>query len=461
MKPIIAIVGRPNVGKSTFFNRLAHKRQAIVEDEPGVTRDRIYAECSWEDHPFILIDTGGFDPGSEVHLQRQIALQVEEAIQEADFILFLMDGREGLLPVDREIADLLRRTAKPIFFVINKIDGEKQESKKLEFYALGVDSLYTISAEHGRGIGDLMEEIFKGFPQTSLPEEEKDEAIRVALVGRPNVGKSSLLNKLLGRSRAIVDSKPGTTRDAIDTPIVRRGKRFIFIDTAGIRRKSRITEPVEHYSVLRALKSLERCDVALILLDGFEGLTEQDVRIVDLAGECGRALIVLVNKWDLVEKDTSTAARYKERIYQEMKTYDYVPVLFISALTGQRTSNIFALIENGVREYRKRIPTGDLNRWFQEVVQVSPPSMFRNHPVKLYYITQIAVAPPTFVLFANAPKGIIESYRRYLTRRLREKFGFEGTPLRLLIRQRQKEKPDAQRNKFQSKGRRWGKGSKR
>ena len=250
-----------------------------------------------------------------------------------------------------------------------------------------------------------------------------------------------------------MDSQPGTTRDALDTPILRQGKRYIFIDTAGIRRKSRIHEPVEHYSVLRALKSLERSDVALILLDGFEGLTEQDVRIVDMAGECGRALIVLVNKWDLVEKDASTAAQYQERIYREMKQYDFVPVLFISALTGQRVSNIFSLIEDVVRQYRKRIPTGDLNRWVHEVVQLAPPSMFRNHPVKLYYITQTAVAPPTFVLFANAPQGITESYRRYLARRLREKFGFEGTPLRLLIRQRQKEKTNSPRGDMRSEDR--------
>lgn len=376
MKPVIAIIGRPNVGKSTLFNRLARRRQAIVEDKPGVTRDRIYAECAWDDRSFILIDTGGFEPGSDVYLPLQIARQVEEAIQEADVILFLMDGREGLLPMDREIADHLRRTAKPVFFVINKIDGERQESQQLEFYALGVDFLHMISAEHGRGVGDLIEEILKSLPPVSLPEERNDEAIRVALVGRPNVGKSSLLNKLLGRSRVIVDSKPGTTRDALDIPIVRQGKRYVFIDTAGIRRKSRITESVEHYSVLRALKSLERCDVALILLDGYEGLTEQDARIVDLAGECGRALIVLVNKWDLVEKDSSTAARYEERIHREMKRYDFVPILFISALTGQRVSNIFTLIENGVRQYRRRISTGDLNRWLQEVMHISPPLCF-------------------------------------------------------------------------------------
>jgi len=440
MKPIIAIVGRPNVGKSTLFNRVAGKRQAIVEDLPGVTRDRIYAEGSWEDRPFILIDTGGFDPGSEVLLQKQVSHQVEEAIQEADLILFLMDGREGLLPADRDLAAILRKSAKPVFYVINKIDGEKQESQTLDFYPLGVEPLYPISAEHGRGVGDLMDEVLKGFPSASREEEEKDQTIRVALVGRPNVGKSSLLNKLLGRPRAIVDSKPGTTRDPLDTPLIREGKKYIFIDTAGIRRKSRINEPVEHYSVIRALKSLERSDVALVLLDGFEGLTEQGMRIVEMGAESGRALLVLVNKWDLVEKDTNTAQRYKERIYREMKTFDYVPVHFISALTGQRVSKIFSLIDDLMREHRKRIPTGDLNRWFRETVQAYPPPLFRSHPVKLLFITQVGVAPPTFVLFANAPKGLTESYQRYLAHRLRENFGFEGIPLRLRIRQRRKEK---------------------
>lgn len=443
MKPILAIVGRPNVGKSTFFNRVAGKRQAIVEDLPGVTRDRIYAECSWEDRPFILIDTGGFDPESEALLQKQILHQVEEAIREADLILFLMDGREGLLPADRDLAEVLRKSAKPVFYVINKIDGEKQEAQTLDFYPLGVGPLYPVSAEHGRGVGDLMDEVLKGFPPAPREGEEKDEAIRVALVGRPNVGKSSLLNKLLGRPRAIVDSKPGTTRDALDTPLAREGKEYIFIDTAGIRRKSRINEPVEYYSVIRAVKSLERSDVALVLLDGFEGLTEQDMRIVGMAAESGRALLLLVNKWDLVGKDTNTAQQYKERIYREMKTFDYVPVHFISALTGQRVSKIFSFIDAVTREHRKRVPTGDLNRWFRETVQAYPPPLFQHHPVKLLFITQADVAPPTFVIFTNVPRGVTEPYQRYLTHRLREKFGFEGVPLRLRIRQRGKGKADS------------------
>jgi GTP-binding protein len=440
MKPIIAIVGRPNVGKSTFFNRVAGKRQAIVEDLPGVTRDRIYAECSWEDRPFILIDTGGFDPESDTLLQKQITLQVEEAIREADQIIFLMDGREGLLPADRDLAAILRKSAKPVFYVINKIDGEKQETRILDFYSLGVEPLYPVSAEHGRGVGELLDEVLKGPPPAPPKEEKGDQAVRVALVGRPNVGKSSLLNKLLGRPRAIVDSKPGTTRDALDIPLVREGRKYIFIDTAGIRRKSRIHEPVEHYSVIRALKSLQRCDTALVLLDGFEGLTEQDIRIVEMAAESGRAILVLVNKWDLVEKDSNTARQYQARIYGEMKTFDYVPVHFISALTGQRVSKIFSSIDAVMQEHRKRISTGDLNRWFRETVQAHPPPLFRNRPVKLLFITQTGIAPPTFVIFASDPLGLTESYQRYLNHRLREKFGFAGTPLRLRIRQRRKGK---------------------
>jgi GTPase len=352
-----------------------------------------------------------------------------------------MDGREGLLPADRDLAEVLRKSAKPVFYVVNKIDGEKQEPQALDFYPLGVESLYTISAEHGRGVGDLLDEVLKRFPPSPGEEEKGGEAIRVALVGRPNVGKSSLLNRLLGRARAIVDAKPGTTRDAIDTPLLRSGKKYIFIDTAGIRRKSRIHEPVEHYSVIRALKGLERSDVALILLDGYEGLTEQDMRVVEMAAESGRALLVLVNKWDLVEKDTNTAQKYKERIYREMKTFAYVPVHFISALTGQRVSKIFSFLDEAVKEHRKRIPTGDLNRWLRETVQAYPPPLFHNRPVKLFFITQAAVAPPTFALFANDPRGVTEPYQRYLLHRLREKFGFAGVPLRLRIRPREKGKP--------------------
>jgi GTP-binding protein len=439
MKPIIAIVGRPNVGKSTLFNRLARKRKAIVENEPGVTRDRIYAETSWNDQAFILIDTGGFEPTAKERMAQQVREQAEVAIQEADLILFLMDGKEGLTPTDTEAADYLRKIAKPVFYVVNKIDGERHEDGVIDFFRLGVERLFSISAAHGRGVGDLMDEVMEALPPSVPEEERREEEIRVALIGRPNVGKSSLLNKLLGRPRAMVDSQPGTTRDAIDTPLSRDGKKYVFIDTAGLRRKSRITQRLEKYSTIRALKSLERCDVALVLIDGYEGLTEQDARITEFAAECGRAILLIVNKWDLVQKDSRTSAAYKERISREMKTLDFVPVLFVSALTGQRVSRIFAAIEQVVGEYRKRIPTGNLNQWLQETLQKSSPPIWRGRPGKIYFLSQVAASPPTFVFFMNHPQAVTESYQRFLLRRLRERYGFAGVPIRFLFRQRKKE----------------------
>ena len=441
MKPTIAIVGRANVGKSTLFNRLARKRKAIVDDEPGVTRDRNYAEASWDDRPFILIDTGGFEPTAKENIQQQVREQVEVAIEEANLILFLLDGKEGLMPADIEVASYLRKVVKPVFYVVNKIDGERQEEEVWDFYHLGVEALHSISAEHGRGIGGLMEEVLKNFPPAPPSEERVGEEIRVALVGRPNVGKSSLLNKLIGRQRAVVDPTPGTTRDAIDTPFFKGDRKYLFIDTAGIRRKSKISQRLEKYSVIKALKSLERCDVALVLLDGFEGLTEQDARIAEYAHDSGRAIILVVNKWDLVQRDSSTMEKYKERIRNEMRTLDYVPILFISALKGQRVGKIFEATEEVIAEHRKRVPTAGLNQWLQETVQSYPPPLYRNRAVKLYYISQVGVAPPTFVLFANDPRAIGESYSRYLTRRLRERYGFRGSPLRLFIRQRKRGSP--------------------
>lgn len=439
MKPIIAIVGRPNVGKSTLFNRLVKRRKAIVEDEPGVTRDRNYAEALYEDHPFLLIDTGGFEPAAKEPIPKQVQEQAEVAIQEADLVLFLMDGKEGLNPADIEVAHYLRKVTKPVFYVVNKIDGERQEENVIDFYQLGVPALYSISAEHGRGVADLMDGVFKVLTPTPLQEEREEGEIRVALVGRPNVGKSSLLNKLIGRPRAVVDSTPGTTRDAIDTPLRREGRKYIFIDTAGIRRKSKVSKRLEKYMTIRALKSLERCDVAVILLDGFEGLTDQDARIAEFAEENGRALIFIVNKWDLVEKETSTLEQYKKRIRKEIKTLDYVPILFISALTGQRVSKLFETIDAVISEHRKRIATAKLNQWLQEIFQNNPPPLAGSRTVKLYYISQVTTAPPTFVLFTNEPRGITEPYLRYLMRQLRERYGFAGSPLRILLRRRKKE----------------------
>ena len=439
MKPILAIVGRPNVGKSTLFNRLVKGRKAIVEDEPGVTRDRNYGEALYEDRPFILIDTGGFEPAVHEGIPQQVREQAEVAIQEADLVLFLLDGREGFNPLDLEVAGYLRKVAKPVFYVVNKIDGERQEANVIDFYRLGVSTLYSISAEHGRGVTDLLDEVFKVLPLAPLPEERAEGEIRVALVGRPNVGKSSLLNKLVGHPRAVVDSTPGTTRDAIDTPLWREGRKYIFIDTAGIRRHGKVSQRVEKYMTIRALRSLERCDVALILLDGFEGLTEQDARIAAFAQENGRALVFVVNKWDLVEKDTSTLEGYKQRIRAKLKTLDYVPILFISALTGQRVSKIFETVETVISEHRKRIATAELNQWLKEALHSTPPPLAGSRSVKLYYVSQVETAPPTFAFFTNDPRGVTESYQRYLARQLRERYGFAGTPLRILLRRRKKE----------------------
>ncbi len=438
MKPIIAIVGRPNVGKSTLFNRLARKRKAIVQDQPGVTRDRNYAEIRWDDRSFLLIDTGGFEPAAKEKIQQQIREQVEVALEEADLILFLMDGKEGLSPTDLDIAHYLRKIPKPVFYIVNKIDGDRQENGVLEFHRLGVSPIYSISAEHARGVGDLMDEVLKAFPASPEEEPIEEGGIRVALVGRPNVGKSSLLNKLIGRPRVIVDDRPGTTRDAIDTVLWREGEKYTFIDTAGIRRKSRTSARLEKYSVIQALKSIERCDVALIVIDGFQGLTEQDARIAEYAEENGKAMVLIVNKWDLVQKDTQTSQMYVRRIREEAKTLSYIPILFISALTGQRVVKIFQAIHEVIAEHRKRILTSELNEWLQEVLETFPPPRYQNRTVKLYYVSQVSAAPPTFVFFTNQGKGVDPSYQRYLAHQLRERWGFAGTPLRLLFRPRRK-----------------------
>ncbi len=434
MKPVIAIIGRPNVGKSTLFNRLLRRRQAIVENEPGVTRDRIYGEATFDDHSFILIDTGGFEPAPNESIQKQVREQAELAVQEADLILFLLDGQEGLTYADMEVANYLRQVSKPVIYVVNKIDTEKQEKNLFDFYRLGGPKIQAISAEHGRGISALLEEAFRLLPPPCPAEEKKAEEIKVAIVGRPNVGKSSILNRLLGSPRAIVDAKPGTTRDALDTPLSKDGQKYLFIDTAGIRRRSKLTKRLEKIMTIRAWRSLDRCDVALITIDGWEGLTEQDMRIAELAAEKGCALILIVNKWDLVIKEAQTKERYRQRIYQEMKTLDYVPVLFVSALTGQGLEKIFKLIGQVIAEHRKRIATAELNKWLKEAVQKYPPPLAGTRLIKLLYITQVDIAPPAFVIFTNLPKEVDTSYARYLLRQMREKFGFLGTPLRLYWR---------------------------
>jgi GTP-binding protein len=437
MKPIVAIVGRPNVGKSTFFNRIARGKKAIVADEPGVTRDRNYADVDWEGKIFTLIDTGGFEPVSKDRIFIQMREQCQLAMDEADVILFVMDGKEGLTPSDREIADILRRQNKIVFHIVNKIDGPKHEEKVYEFYGLGVEGLYSISAEHRYGVDGLMEDVMKTLP--SLADEKWDrDAAKVAVIGRPNVGKSSLINRLLGYKRVMVDEAPGTTRDAIDTFFERDGKKYILIDTAGIRRKSRISLRLEKFSIVEALRTIDQSDVALLLLDSKEGVTDQDAHIGGFIHEKGKGCILLVNKWDLVVKDSQTMVEYQKRVYGDLKYLSYAPILFISALKGQRVPKVLEMVDEVVEQTRKRISTSPLNKYFGGWVEHFPPPLYRNRNIKLNYITQVSTGPPTFVIYTNYPEGIHYSYERYLINQMRETFGFEGVPIRLLFRKKGK-----------------------
>lgn len=437
MKPVVAIVGRPNVGKSTLFNRLSETKKVIVIDQPGATRDRNYADSIWNGKTFMIIDTGGFEPVTSERMLIQMREQTNLAIEEADIILFLMDGREGLVPSDQEIAGILRRTGKRVYYVVNKIDGPRHEALTGEFYRLGVDRIFSISAEHGLGIGELMSEAAESIAAVEEKGEEgEEERIRIAVIGRPNTGKSSLVNRILGIERAIVNPAPGTTRDPVDTPFEFNGKPYLLIDTAGIRRKSRISLKLEKYSIMEALRTLSRSDVALILIDAEEGITEQDAKIAGLAFERGVICIVLVNKWDLVEKDNSTLGIFVKKIKDDLKFLDFAPILFISALTGQRVMNIFKTVEDAYAQYTKRIPTAEINRRVAEFTESNPPPRHRNRVNSIQYATQTSVKPPTFVLFARAPSALHFSYRRYLTNRIRESFGFDLVPIRLLFRKR-------------------------
>ncbi len=438
MKPIIAIVGRPNVGKSALFNRIAGGRKAIVWDEPGVTRDRNYTDVEWEESAFTLIDTGGFEPVSKDRLFIQMREQCQLAMEEADVILFTMDGKEGFTPSDKEIANMLRKLNKPVFYIVNKIDGSKHEERVLEFYGLGVETIYSVSAEHGYGVKGLMNQVIKALP--SLPDEKWDKAVtKIAVVGRPNVGKSSLINRLLGYKRVLVDEAPGTTRDAVDTLLEKDGRRYLLVDTAGIRRKSRISLRLEKYSIVEALRTIDRSDVALLLLDSREGVTDQDARIGGFVQEKGKGCILAVNKWDLVEKDSQTMVQYERDVRETLKYLSYAPILFISALTGQRVSKILDVVDHVSDQTKKRIHTSPLNKYFRMWVERFPPPLYKNRSVKLNYITQVSTAPPTFVIYTNKPEGIHFSYERYLLNQMRETFSFDGVPVRLLFRKKRKE----------------------
>lgn len=435
MRPIVAIVGRPNVGKSTLFNRLVGFRKAIVESIPGVTRDRNYAEVNRFERPFTLIDTGGFEPIAQDGLLAQMAEQCRLAVEEADVIIFLLDGKEGLNPSDHEIAHLLRQRAKKVLYAINKIDGPKHEERIYDFYALGVETLFPLSAQHNYGIDRLIEAVIDLLASPASEERREHGAIRIAVVGRPNVGKSSLLNRILGYDRVIVHETPGTTRDAIDTPFSVGERSYVLVDTAGIRRKARISLRLEKYSVVEAIKSIERADVALLVLDAQEGAPEQDARIGGLIHDKGKGGIIVVNKWDLVGGEATTTS-YTEKVRESLWFLDYAPLIFTSAVTGEGVDRIFEVVEGVVAERGNRIPTPQLNRWLQEVMESHAPPLYRKKRVRLSYITQVSTRPPTFAIFTNYPSGVKFSYRRYLSNRLREAFGFFGNPIRLIFRKK-------------------------
>lgn len=437
MKPIIAIVGRPNVGKSTLFNRLVGRRKAMVDDMPGVTRDRNYAEVNRFDLPFILVDTGGFEPETSDKLLQQMREQSRFAMDEADLILFVMDARDGLTPADAEVVEMLRRINKPVFYIINKVDGDKQEAAVGDFYSLGVDQIYTVSAEHNRGVGDLMDDVLAALPRQTAKEVE-EEITRIAVVGRPNVGKSTLVNRLLGYERVVANPTAGTTRDAVDTRFTVNKKPYLLIDTAGIRRKGKTVEKVEKYSVMDALRSIERADVVLIVLNAEEGVTEQDTKIAGYAYEAGRGCIFVVNKWDTLTKSNSSMPKFIDDIRRNFKYLPFAPILFVSAETGQRTGKIIAEVDQVMEQYSKRVPTGELKRVFDQAVEENHAPLDQGRRVKFFFATQVSVKPPTFVIFTNRPEGIYFSYERYLMNRLREAFGFNGTPLRLIFRGRDK-----------------------
>lgn len=433
-KPIVALVGRPNVGKSTLFNRITGERKAIVEDRPGVTRDRIYADAFWRDREFILVDTGGIEFEVEDEIARQVKKQARLALEEADVVVFLTDGREGLTPLDREVANLLRRTRKPVILAVNKVENF-QKADIYDFYQLGLGDPIPISAAHGLNTGDLLDAVVANLPPKS-GEEYDEEVIKIAVAGRPNVGKSSLVNAILGEERVIVSDIPGTTRDAVDTLFTRDGQSYVIIDTAGIRRRSKIEESTERFSVIRALRAIERADVVLLVLDAQEGVTEQDKRIAGYAHEKGRAIVIVVNKWDLVEKDDKTMLRYTERIREELSFMQYAPVVYVSALTGQRVPRILELVKYVAEQHVMRVATSTLNEVIREAVALNPPPAEGGHRLKILYATQTGVRPPTFVIFVNDPELVHFSYARYLENRIRSSFGFEGTPINLIFRQR-------------------------
>ncbi|MFH1115933.1 MAG: ribosome biogenesis GTPase Der [Pseudomonadota bacterium] len=443
-KTLVALVGRPNVGKSTFFNMLAGARKALVEDTPGLTRDRHYEEVRVRDKSFVVIDTGGFEPSSNDILLSQMRTQTEVAIDQADIIVFLGDGKAGVTPSDYEIVRSLQQTDKKVYYTVNKIDSEKSEDLAVDFYSLGVGQVFPMSAKTRYGTGDFLDVLLDDIPDDDSPEndalvsdESPESPIKIAVVGRPNVGKSTLVNLLLGHERLVANPEPGTTTDAIDTVVKHYGKEYVFIDTAGVRRRSRIVDRVEKYSVIKAFRSIDRADIAIVMLDAREVVTEQDARIAGYAHEKGRGVILALNKWDLIPKDSQTIHGYLEKIRNSLKYLDHAPVLTISALKGTRAVKLFEMIDDLYQCYAKRVSTGELNRFLESVLAQNPPGMHhKTKRIKIYYLTQVRSAPPVFMFFSNYPESLHFSYKRFLENKIREAFDFKGSPLILVFRKR-------------------------
>lgn len=435
MKPVVAIIGRPNAGKSTLFNRLTRTKDALVDDFPGVTRDRHYGSCTWNDVEFSVIDTGGFSIGDDDKFSSLSRDQVHQAISDSDAVVLLLDGKGGVSPFDSELIEILRELSCPVFYAVNKIDGYEKEENINEFYSLGLETLYPVSAEHGYGVPDFLDCLVSALP-TSPAENDDDGAIKIAIIGRPNVGKSSLINRILGENRVIVSNIPGTTRDPIDTACEINGRRYLLIDTAGIRRKKQVYEKIEKISIIKALKSIERCDIALIMIDAHEGITDQDIKIAGYAFERGCGCLFLLNKWDLVEKDNKTLNRYIEKLRMAAKFLSFTPVLPLSALTGKRVPRIFDMVNSVYDQYTTRISTGPLNKIFERATSKTEPSLHRGRRIKFFYATQISEKPPTFISFVNTPDGIHFSYQRYLINQIRQATGLDQVPLRLFFRKR-------------------------
>ena len=435
-KPVVAIVGRPNVGKSTFFNYLAGKRISIIDDTPGVTRDRIYAESEWRGRKFTIIDTGGIETSTDDYIKQQMIRQASIAIDMADVIVMLVDCKAGMTALDEEVASILRKAAKPVLVAVNKVDSPGQPPADIyEFYNLGIGEIYPISSIHGLGIGELLDAVYEHFPASGETGAD-DEAVKVAVIGKPNVGKSSIINRILGEERVIVSDVPGTTRDAIDSLFETDGERYLFIDTAGIRRKSRVDEEIERYSVLRAWSAVDRADVCIIMIDAQDGVTEQDTRIAGYAHEQGKASIIAVNKWDLVNKQTGTLEKFRKKVAEDLEFMNYAPIVFISAKTGQRVDRLLELIDYVFAQASLRIQTGVLNDVLNEAIAMVQPPSDKGKRLKIYYMTQTGVRPPSFVLFVNDAELMHYSYERYLKNTLRSNFGFEGTPIWFTIREK-------------------------